>query len=601
MTRDVRLTAAILAFLLLTGAGSCAYYNTFYHARQYYAQAEKSRTAAAEDRRSTVGLDMYEKSMQKCAKVILEYPDSRWVDDAILLMGKRFYAKGDYLAALRKFDEILLYYEKSNLRRQARFGKARTLVALEQFDDAVPVLQEFREGKKDDLRAEALYLLALVEFERENYAGAAEGFELYLAQGKGTRSRDEVLAQLGESYRNLNESAKAERVLRDRLENPLLAGQERLQAVLDLSDALVDQGRFDEAFRVLDEIRSETGSVNDSIRIEYYEGKAMIAEGRLEEGVEFLRSALEGAPSNDAAGKIAYLLGEIYLEEYDNKDSAAAAYRKAVSYPGEEDLKEEAGRKSKFLGDYLQLKVDYAAGGADTARVHFLLAENDLFFFEQPDSALLRYRHVSDGFPGSRFAPRALAARAYILERMEGREAEKDSLLRLMVRKYPKSPAATEVLDRGDVTAPPESLEAWVVLWEEAHPETTDSVAVIAEAAGEPGDEGGLLPAGSEGSLSGEGEEGVFTLMGPPGPLEAWRTADPAYPILEGEDRPKGKVKVEVEVNREGRVEDARIIRSSARAFEGPALAAAYQHRYYSENVKGTRTAILEFEIRPSP
>lgn len=591
----------VLSALLATFLGGCAYYNTFYHARQHYRQAERARAEASPDRRESIGLDQYEKAMEKCAKVILEYPDSRWVDDAILLMGKCFYAKGDYLAALRKFDEILLYYEKSNLRRQARFDKARTLVALERFDEAVPILREFREGKEDDLRAEALYLLALVEFERKAYGGAAEGFELYLDQEKGRRDRDEVLAQLGVAYREMEESAKAERVLRDRLENPLLAGPERLQAVLDLSDALVDQERFDEAYAVLDDIRSESRSVNDSIRIEYYEGKAMIAEGRLEEGVEFMRAALEGAPSTDAAGKMAHLLGEIYLEEYDNKDSAAAAFRKAVTYPGEEDLKEDAGRKSKFLGDYLQLKEDYAAGGADTARVHFLLAESDLFFFDQPDSALLRYRHVSDGFPRSSFAPRALAARAYVLEKRGEREAEQDSLLHLLVRKYPTSMTAREVLDRGAVSVPPESLETWVALWEEAHPATADTAGAPLEAGeGAPsGDD--LLPVGSEGSLADEGGEGVFSLMGPPGPLVVRRGAEPAYPRLEGEDRPKGKVKVEVEVNREGRIENVRILRSSERIFEGPALAAAYQHRFYPENIKGTRTTILEFEIRPGP
>ncbi|RPJ41610.1 MAG: hypothetical protein EHM19_11560, partial [Candidatus Latescibacterota bacterium] len=333
--------AVLLASLALLGHG-CAYYNTFFHARQAYNQAEKARAEAPRENQESIGLDLYEQAMKKCAKVIVEYPDSRWVDDAILLMGKCFYARGDYLAAFRKFDEILLYYEKSDLASEARFWKAKTLVELDRYDEAVPSLQKFREGKKNDLRGEALYLLAVVEYERENYGAAAEGLELYLDQDKEARGNDDVLRLLGDCYRKTGERAKALSVYQERLQDPLLETSARLEASLDRADILAEEGRFEDAYGTLDDLLSEMSSREDSLRIDLHRGKAYLAEGRTDEAVDLFRSSLALASSSPAGGEIAFLLGDLYLNEFDNKDSAASAFRTAAAAPGDEAQKAEA-------------------------------------------------------------------------------------------------------------------------------------------------------------------------------------------------------------------------------------------------------------------
>ncbi len=599
--RRILLISALAAIAL----GGCAYYNTFYHARQFYGQAEKARAEAPEDRRESIGLDLYEKAMKKCAKVIIEYPDSRWVDDAILLMGKCFLARRDYIAALRKFDEILLYYENSNLCREARFMKAKTLVALERRDESLPMLREFQSGKEDDLRQEALFLLALIEYEEENYAGAAEGLEMYLDRQNEGRERDRALLLLAESYTEIGEHQKAFNTHEERLRNPFLERKERLEASLKISETLVGLGRFDEARSTLDEVRRDATRSADSLRIRYHEGKILFAEGKSDEGIEFLREALIDPPSSEAAAEVAYLLGETWLYEYDNVDSAAAAYRRIATWPAPDEIKRDAARKSKQLGEYLDLKAGYAEENADTARIEFLLAEKDLFFFLRPDSANARYCLVSDRYPDSDLAPRAIAARIYLQNRdSAGDGAETDSLLRHLVRRYPKCRTAVEYLDRGDVWVEEDSLLAWTVAWEEAHPEevdaVSDSTAARTDEAAVPEDE--EIPAGSEGLLDTDPGKTDFFLEGPPAPLRLEKRVEATWPLLPpGVPTAKGYAEVEVEVNSAGKVETARVLRSSAAPFEGPALAAAYQCRYIPAPIEGTRTTSLEFDFRPGP
>lgn len=49
-----------------------------------------------------------DKAIEKCAKVISVYPKSKWVDDAILMLGECYYQKHDYDKAMRKFSELTI-------------------------------------------------------------------------------------------------------------------------------------------------------------------------------------------------------------------------------------------------------------------------------------------------------------------------------------------------------------------------------------------------------------------------------------------------------------------------------------------------------------
>mgnify|MGYP006982505802 FL=1 len=79
----------ILGMLLISG---CAYFNTFYNAQNYYEEAEKIRLEKEGKAVPISAIDKYGKTIQKCQKVLSDFPESRFRIDAILLMSKaRFY------------------------------------------------------------------------------------------------------------------------------------------------------------------------------------------------------------------------------------------------------------------------------------------------------------------------------------------------------------------------------------------------------------------------------------------------------------------------------------------------------------------------------
>ena len=79
-------TATILGFFILAHlAGGCAYFNTFYHAKKYYSDGERTQNqalASGHPSAATMGAESYRKCIEKCKKVVTNHPNSKWVDDA---------------------------------------------------------------------------------------------------------------------------------------------------------------------------------------------------------------------------------------------------------------------------------------------------------------------------------------------------------------------------------------------------------------------------------------------------------------------------------------------------------------------------------------
>ncbi len=588
------LLAILLVSFVLSG---CAYYNTFFNARKYYDDAEEARAGTPEEKRGKIGLDLYEKAMKKCAKVIVEHPDSKWVDDAVLLMGKCMYAKGDYLAALRKFDEIASYYGNTKIAEEARFFKAKTYVALDRYGEAVSVLEAYRNSPNLGWKREADFLYARVQYEQGNYEEAARGFESFLKEEGNTDNADRARVFLGASYREAGNYAAARDAYERRLDNPVLLPTERFRTSLDLADLLIDEGRYEETYEFLQTVRSEVSSRIDSMQVDHRWGQALIAEGRLQEVVTLYEESLDGSPSAPVAGEMAYELGEIYLYEYGRKDSAASAFRKVATYQAEPETKVKASRLTAALGEQSILLSKLAEGVLDSAEAEFLLAENSFFEFGEIDSAFPRYDRVARDYPESELAPKALAAKAYLMKLRDDDEGARVSTVRDLIRRYPRSEAAIEHFDRGDVEVSEDSLAFWRAAWDEIHESRQDS---IAEEAYEEYGRIRVFPGEGEIEVFREGQ--TVPILGPPGPLRLESRVEADYPLFnEGSPTPSGEVDVEVEVGGGGRVRDAWIIRSSSPEFEGPALAAAYQCRYVADGALEPRKATLRFRFSPGP
>ena len=85
----------------------CAYYNTFYNAEQYFEEAEKLRLEKDGGIIPISAMDKYGKTIEKSNKVIEQFPDSRYIHEARLLMSKARYYRSDYDLAIADLKVII--------------------------------------------------------------------------------------------------------------------------------------------------------------------------------------------------------------------------------------------------------------------------------------------------------------------------------------------------------------------------------------------------------------------------------------------------------------------------------------------------------------
>ena len=108
------LSKSIIFSVFLLGFCGCAYFNTFYNARQYYEEAEKIRLQKEGETIPITAMDKYGKTIQKCQKVLNGFPETKFRIDAILLMAKARYYRKDYDFAI---DDLKIVSEDGNQKQ----------------------------------------------------------------------------------------------------------------------------------------------------------------------------------------------------------------------------------------------------------------------------------------------------------------------------------------------------------------------------------------------------------------------------------------------------------------------------------------------------
>ena len=176
----LNLAGCLLACALVIGAGlgaGCAYFNTLYNAKRIYSEAQDT-PRAKDGTVSRAEEDKYDEVILKCETLIQTYPTSKYVDDAILLIGKCLYEKEEYDDALVKFAELEENYPDSKLNKEGRLYAARCHIAKGDDEKAVPVLEAAIGDKPKKASDEELYLLGTALLRTDNDDDAIRYFEI---------------------------------------------------------------------------------------------------------------------------------------------------------------------------------------------------------------------------------------------------------------------------------------------------------------------------------------------------------------------------------------------------------------------------------------
>jgi TolA-binding protein len=455
-----RLTLALGALALAAVASGCAYFNTFYAARKNFELAEvqsidPNDPLNPDPHAGSGAVTLYDKTIQGATKLLVQYPNSKWCDDGMLLIGRSLLAKGDYQGAQLKFEELAKNFPKSDLRDQATFWSGVAADRDHRRADAVAlydsVLSTYPKSKLRDetlLRRAAVYLSlkqpkdAIADLTELSGRKGALGYRASLRLADAWFAQSNYTAARG-AFERVALTAPSEKL---RLDALLRAG--------DCDEAMADYTHAADSYLQLSRT-ARTDEEKAQARLRY--GNALALGGQVDRGLAELKFVVDDYPRTNYAAEALFRIG--YLNEVvkDDLDAAAKAYDGVGQQASGSPFITQARQRRDGLAqisDSLSASRDTSAA-EKAAQSAFRLAEHELFQLSRPAKAVDDYAAVERDHPQSPLAPRAALARAWVLDRRLGKADEAQAALKAILERYPGSPsaaAAKRMLDHPDST-----------------------------------------------------------------------------------------------------------------------------------------------------
>lgn len=412
---------AVLIFILLS---SCAYFNTFYNAQNNFRQGKKLVTHDT----LKVDSEFFDKTIEKTTAVIIKYPNSRYIDDALFMMGASYYYKGDYLRALEKLDFVVMNYTDSKFYDDALYYKGLAHYKQDRYAQAIIALEQAKQSKQ--YRIKAMVALCYVYFKDSNYSGLTDVAASLIAQGIDKKEKRWVLRLLGEAQFEQGQYAESAESFHELLLITRIKEDKR-EIKLKIAEAYLEMGEYDRCKEFLEgqsdaEFKSLLADLNVKL-------------GNIAKAKEmYFNIAINS--NFDFSSEIFYKLAELYRTD-DSLELAIATYDSAVNRAPTS----EYGIKAKKMVDILRKVEVYSEQTEEMDRAQFLLAEIYFVDFNDPERAMIEYAKVPAEYPQSEWAPKAMYAQFWIAKDIFRDDSLTVLLVKDLVSRYPNSEYAQSV------------------------------------------------------------------------------------------------------------------------------------------------------------
>ncbi len=480
LKQNLSFTKTIVLGLVLSGlvmSGCGVYFNTFFNAKKAFNSGEKVRE---QSRNGRGGKSDYTKAIEKARKVVENFPNSKYYDDALFILGVSYFHTEQYSKAERRLRELLANYDDPKFTREARLYLAKTKLELNEIDNAMEIFEEiFQSDASKGFKAEAAIGLGTFQYENSNWR-ACRGYFMSVRDSLGSDNQKfNAQKMLADSY---YEAFQFEDALGGYLQ---LIGMDPdkddyFHAMYRAAISSYRMFKIADGMDYLKEL-SEDELYYDSIPML----KLTIAEGYereddLELAIITYDDVAATADKKQHQASAYYHLALIYQYDYDQLSEAKEYYDKAsrANRGGEEGR--DAIKRSSAIGKIEKYETKFERDSTttqkdidDAAYTQYQLSELYWFDLNKPDTAILEMQYLIDSFSTSYDAPRAMVAISQMYRDHLKDNSTADSILRLSLQLYPTSDYASEALellgllgtaaDTGYAAVYLEQAERWLV------------------------------------------------------------------------------------------------------------------------------------------
>tara|TARA_B100000424_G_scaffold268232_1_gene262628 strand:+ start:4300 stop:6039 length:1740 start_codon:yes stop_codon:yes gene_type:complete len=455
----IPITVSLLLF-------SCAYFNTYYNAEKYYEEGDRIRLEKSGKAIPLKAMDNYGKTIQKCRVVLSDFPDSKLVNDAILLMAKAQFYRSEYDDAI---GNLKIIYSKGSVQQIAeaqywsavcKWKKGKTQTAIDELKGIIK--------SSDDSVIKAKCHLSLADISDE--LGRAEDFLFHLEEGAKTI---EDRAERGIVYNKLadiafnNESYKvAQSAYKEVIKNSLT--KEKIEnahiQLLKISRLFGDHRLAERKIKSMlvdDKFKNIKGDLELEL-VQLY-----LAQDNIDGAIVRLESIIKDYERTKTSAEAYYLLGQINLSYLWKPDLAKEKFIQVKKEFNRSEYGLIAQKKIKAIDDYSEsinnLKVfeviesetipnDSAVMDSVNEKASqikkpfeellYHIGDLNAFSFDRLDTGIVYFKRILQRDPKSKYYPKSLFTLALIYNQ-RGDTNESEKYKKLLQSDFPLSDYTT--------------------------------------------------------------------------------------------------------------------------------------------------------------
>lgn len=348
-----------------------SYFNTFYNAQRLFNDAEDEVVKARRDFLERAlpnkqfvipasARQKFQTSIEKNSKVLSFYADSKWVDDAVMMIGKSYYYMDDDVRSERKFLELASQFPNSSLIPESQLWLGKCFLRQKKTEQGIKQLEEvFAKTQESDgeLAGQAAYELAQYYFGQKEYVLAEKNYALASELVSDGEILTQIYFQLGKCYTELQKHDRAMEAYAAAADaSPVYTWifQSQLQQI----KTKAFQQQFAEALDELTEMLGDSKNTEFFSIIHFEMANILSMQGKFAEAEEKYRYVDTAFAKTDEAARSYFILGKYYESQVQNYDSARVFYNKAkIEFPSSE-ITPEATLKSDMFNKYSGLTHD---------------------------------------------------------------------------------------------------------------------------------------------------------------------------------------------------------------------------------------------------
>ena len=418
---------------------SCAYFNTFYNAEKYFREADLIRLEKSDRAIPLRAMDNYGKTIQKCKVVLSDFPGSRYVNDAILLMAKAQFYRSEYDNAI---SNLKIIYKQGSLEQIAeakywsavcKWKKGKTQTAIEELQDII------KSSKNNELIAQSHLSLADIYLNEDQNSN----FLFHLEEGakviKDRAKKGIVYNQLADIAFNNEKYDVAESAYKEVIKNSLAKDK-----IENAHIQILKISRLAGDYRIV-ERKIKSMLVDDKFKnikgnLELELVKLYVNQEDIDNALVRLESIINDYPRTPTSAEAYYIMGQIYLSEQwnpslakekfiqvkkeygrsefgpfcDSKINAIEKYADALTALKQHQVKQDSSLVDSSLVDSIGLKKSNSSSSIE--ELLYLLGDLEAFSFDRVDSGIVYFEKIIEQDSFSSFVPKSIFTLAMIYQ-----------------------------------------------------------------------------------------------------------------------------------------------------------------------------------------